>query len=210
MKEEMNSGKYILPTAAGAFHLACQKREETPASVLFTKIFEKERLTELTPKDMQRIMGLDDNEFVTQIEAVQSMGWLEEYGEMLVLPEGSLEGILPQLMAPLSSEEEVLIADEHGFCLFYAGISNEDSEALAVMTADLSAIYSKYESVYGRGLLPTQAWSMVDAAGNCQLGIWPIHVGKQTFNLLIKGQPKLNHPNFVIIVWLLYNRYYNG
>ncbi len=207
MEKEQELGKYILPTAAGVFHLACQKREETSASLLFSKIFEKKRLVKLTDEEIQKIMGLTDSEFAKEMEAIYAMGWIEEFDEPLELPDGSLEVILPQLISALSSEKEALISDEHGFCLFSIGIPEEDMEALAVMTADLAAIYSKYESVYGHEILPSQAWSMVDASGNCQMGVWPIHLGEQNFNLLIRGIPVFNHPNFVIVAWLLYNRY---
>lgn len=210
MTNQQSTGKYVLPTPAGAFHLACQKREETPASTLFANILKADRLVPLTLTDMKNMMGLNDRDFATQIEAIYSLGWLEEHEQALALPEGSLETVLPQLMASLSSVGQALLADEHGLCLFHAGLSEEDAEALAAMTADLSAIYDKYEAVYGRTMLPTQAWSMVDAAGNSQLGVWPIHVGEQNFNLLIQGVPRLNHPNFVIITWLLYSRYFGN
>lgn len=210
-KEALDQAKYLLPTPAGAFHLACQKRTDTPAATLFAKIFEKDTLAKLTLADMQAMMDLSDDEFVTQIEAIYSLGWLEEQPDALQLPDGSLEQVLPQLLASLSSRGEALIADDHGFCLFQTGFSDDESDALAVMSADLAGIYSKYKSVYGQAMLPTQAWSMVDAAGNSQLGVWPIRIGdKETFNLLIQGLPKLNHPNFVIIIWLLYSRYFNG
>ncbi len=209
MEKELNSGKYILPTAAGTYHLACQKREETPASLLFAKIFENKRLSKLSEKDMQQIMGLNDNDFAAQMQEIRSMGWIEEYDEVLELPENSAEEILPQLLSMLSSEGQALVADEHGFPLFYTGMSAEASEAFAVMTADLTAIYSKYESTYGTEMLPSQAWGMIDAGGHCQMGVWPLQLGKHRFNLFVKGLPKLDHPNFILLVWMLYSRYYD-
>ncbi len=204
-----NTEKYILPTAAGVFHLVSQKREETPASLLFSNIFSRDRLHPMTKQTMQKIMKLDESEFDAYFEEMQKMNWIEEFDEPLELPEGSVEKIIPQLMTSLSSNGQSLVADEHGFSLFSAGFSDEEIEPLAIMTADLAALYDKYQSVYGDDLLPTQAFSMVDAGGNCHLGVWPIKLGQHNFNLLVKGLPKLNHPNFVVFVWLLYSKYYD-
>lgn len=208
-KNTIDDGKYILPTAAGVYHLACQPGE-TAASQLFSNILRHKSLDRLSDKDLQRFMNINDTaEFERQITAIHSLGWIEEFDEPLSLPDDALEDILPSLLASLSSSGQALIADNHGFCLFSNGLSVQDSETLAAMTAELSSINERYQSLSGQTVLPTQAWGTVDAAGNSHLGVWPIQVGYQNFNLMIQGLPKLNHPNFVIIVWLLYSHYFS-
>ncbi|MEE9356956.1 hypothetical protein [Candidatus Vondammii sp. HM_W22] len=47
----------------------------------------------------------------------------------------------------------------------------------------------------------------MDAAGNSQLGFWPLYFGEQRFVLALNGRPKFNQPAFRDMVWVLAQRY---
>lgn len=210
-KQLLRNDKYLLPSAAGVYHLVCQPGT-TSATKLFSDILMQKETRVVTEEDAQRIMGIaDDNQFASEMQTIFSLGWLEEHDEPLQLPDDSLEEILPHLLAVLSSTGHTLLSDSHGFPLFSSGFSQQDAEALSAMSAEFSNIYEKYRSIIqNNASSPTQAWGMMDAAGNSSMGIWPINIGYQGFNLLIQGVPKLDHPNFVILVWLLYSRYFEA
>lgn len=203
--------KYLLPTAAGAYHLACHVGE-TPATKLFTALLKHSEIPQVTLEDIQIAIEVPDRETcVALLTEMFSLGWIDEYDEPLSLPAIALEEFLPKLMSPLSSSGQTLLADSHGLCLFAAGFSVKHSESLAAMTAEFTSLYEKYQAnIRVHANLPTQSWGIIDAAGNSHLGTWQLNVGFQSFNLLIQGLPQLNHPNFVIFIWALFSRYYNG
>lgn len=212
MKNQLLKGdKYLLPSAAGVYHLVCHPGT-TSAAKLFSDILVQKETRIISAEDAQRIMEIDNDEvFVSEMQNIFSLGWLEEHDAPLQLPDDSLEELLPQLLAALSSTGHTLLSDNHGFPLFSSGFSQQDAEALSAMSAEFSTIYEKYRFIIQNNAdSPTQAWGMMDAAGNSSMGIWPINIGYQGFNLLIQGVPKLDHPNFVILVWLLYSRYYEA
>lgn len=201
--------KYIFPSAAGAYHVVCQF-DNTPGSRLFTHLFKYTKSPRLTLQEIQSIIGINnENELLNQLNLMYSLGWIDTFNEPLELPQTTaLEIILPQMLESLSSTGHTLLADDHGFCLASSMFSDEDSEALAAMSVKFLTIYNRHHTEIQNNLpFPTQAWGMLDAAGHSYLGVWPIFLEYRKFNLLIKGLPKLNHDDFVTLIWLLYNRY---
>ena len=47
----------------------------------------------------------------------------------------------------------------------------------------------------------------MDAAGNSQLGFWPLFIDTQRFALILQGVPRFNQPVFTELVWALSTRY---
>lgn len=208
-KRILQGNKYLLPSAGGIYHLVCQPGQ-TSAKKLFSDILRRRRTRVIAVDDVQRIMEIDSRQqFAEEMQTILTLGWLEEHDTPLQLPEDALEELLPQLLTALSSTGHTFLSDSHGFPLFSSGFPRKDVESLSAMSAQFSTIYDKYHQVIQRTAnSPTQAWGMIDAAGNSNMGIWPINVGDHSFNLLIQGVPRLDHPNFVILVWLLYSRYF--
>jgi hypothetical protein len=55
--------------------------------------------------------------------------------------------------------------------------------------------------------LDTAAWALVDAAGNGQVGFWPLFIGEQRFVLVVSDFPYLNQQALTTLVWALSIRY---
>lgn len=208
-KKLLQDNKYLFPSTAGVYHLVCQPNE-TSAKKLFSDILRRKQTRVINAHDLQCIMELETHQqFAEEIQVMLSLGWLEEHDTPLLLPDDALEDLLPQLLTVLSSTGHTFLSDSHGFPLFSSGFSQKDVESLSAMTAEFNTAYDKHHEVIQRtAQSPTQAWGMIDAAGNSNMGIWPINIGSHGFNLLIQGVPNLDHPNFVILVWLLYSRYF--
>lgn len=208
-KKLLENEKYLLPSAAGVYHLVCHPGE-TSATKLFSDILMRKETRIISAEEAQHIMELGNEEqFNEEMHTIFSLGWLEEHDTPLQLPNAPLEELLPQLLTVLSSTGHTFLSDSHGFPLFSSGFSQHDVEALSAMSAEFSKIYEKYRFFLQKNAAtPTQAWGMIDAAGSCNMGVWPINIGDQGFNLLIQGVPRLDHPNFVVLVWLLYSRYF--
>lgn len=210
-KKPLAGDKFLLPSAAGAYHLLCYP-SQTPAARLFSSILAQKETRVISAEEAKQIMKLDSEEaFATVMHDIFASGWLEEHDVALRLPDDPLEELLPQLLTVLSTTGHTFLSDSHGFPLFSSGFSRDDEEALSVMTAEFSTIYEKHRAVIQDNIdSPTQAWGMIDVTGQSNMGIYPITIGHQSFNLLVQGRPRLDHPNFVILAWLLYSRYFNA
>ena len=92
----------------------------------------------------------------------------------------------------------MLLSDEQGFALAQCGFSNEDSEALAGMAADLMALGERHKALVDNRLqLYGCSWALVNSVGQSELGFWIICVGREKFLLIIEGMPYLNRQPFV-------------
>ena len=55
-------------------------------------------------------------------------------------------------------------------------------------------------------VLSPAAWAMVDAAGNSQIGVWPVFIGATRFALLVAGRPLFSKTAFVDLIRTLVRR----
>lgn len=147
-------------------------------------------------------------DFVERIYRLQELGWLAGSKSRRELPELNMERDVPRLLAELSGAGKALLADAQGFYLANAGFAHEAVEELAALSASVAVMQSRYAGLLGSNLrLAAGGWGVVDAAGNGQLGFWPLHVGGQTFVLVVAGLPRFDRQAFVDLVWWLSRRY---
>ncbi len=82
------------------------------------------------------------------------------------------------------------------------------TEGLAAISANLSEVYQRHKRLLRGNLRFNQnAWGLIDAAGNSEVGFWPLYIGYNQFTLVIHGMPQLNRPAFKQLVWSLMRRY---
>ncbi|BCX89456.1 hypothetical protein MIN45_P1829 [Methylomarinovum tepidoasis] len=192
---------YALPTPAGAYY-AVSTAESDPPRRLLRLLLSQTESPRLSPEKLPQ--GCDRECF----ERIQRMGWLQWLAEPLTVMEQPLETILPELLAPLSDGGKVLLADAQGFYIGSNGFPHETAEELAALSADFLGLQQRYRGVLQGNLhLNAEAWGIVDAGGHTRLGVWPLHIGKHIFALVMTGIPHFNHPDFVQLVWTLMTRY---
>jgi hypothetical protein len=154
--------------------------------------------------------GLHSKDSEGLVNRLQDLGWLSGRESTLSAPEGPLEKVLPGILEQVSIEGKALLADDQGFYLSSSGIAHETAEALSAVSANLGSIYERHQRLLVNNLgLRDQAWTLSNAAGNSQLGFWPLHIGSQRFSLVVQGRPTLNQPAFRDLVWILSIRYSN-
>ncbi|RKZ78018.1 MAG: hypothetical protein DRQ35_06660 [Gammaproteobacteria bacterium] len=199
---------YVSATPAGAYYCASGE-SETPSRNLLRALMQQTLPSALSLDSLKSWTDLDDdNEVLALLYRMQSLGWLEGQEEQQLAPEGSLEEVLPDLLVGLSDSGKVLLADEQGFYLCSQGFPHETAEELSALSADLSSLYQRHQGLLKNNLnLETSAWAMVDAAGNGQIGFWPLWIGTHRFVLVIKGVPLLNQPALMKLIWVLSIRY---
>lgn len=173
-------------------------------ALLFCK--ESPPLTVENLKDLVTLKpGSDYLELLYQCE---KKGLIQLLKVALKAPDKPLEEILPNLLKILSQDGCALLSDGQGFNLASSGFSDEVVEELSALSADIANIHQR-RSKFLEGSLgePSQAWSIVNAAGYSRIGFWPLFIGANRFVLVLSGKPQLKCSGFVTLVWSLNVRY---
>ncbi len=204
----LKSEHYLLPTPAGAYYAVASARRDPARRLLFT-LLGRQHSHRAEVETLARWSGSADvQEALELLYRMQDLGWIQGETAVREAPAGVLEEILPGLLALLSGDGKALLADQQGFHLAGTGFSHETAEELSALSADLASLHQRHEGLLTNNLgIATAAWAMVDAAGNSQLGCWPLHIGAHCFSLVLSGLPQFNQPAFTDMVWLLSNRY---
>ena len=118
--------------------------------------------------------------------------------------------MLPPLLAQLSDEGKAILADKRGLYLGTAGFAHETAEELAALGGDLASVHERHSRLlHGNMRLRSDGWGMVNAAGYCEVGFWPMYFGDDYFILIVNGMPRFNQEAFTTLVWTLGVRYGN-
>lgn len=155
------------------------------------------------------LSGLDDeSETLEFVHLLQDAGFICGQLNSLRAPTGSLESMLPGLLKSLSDDGRAVLAEGQGLYLGSSGFPHEAAEELAALSASLTAIYKRHKDVLKGNLGYRQrAWGLIDAAGNSEIGFWPLYIGKDRFTLIVGGMPQFNQPAFTQLIWALERRY---
>lgn len=203
----LNSGLYINITPRGAYYAIQDNAEDVTRSILL-KLLEQDNSPELTEKMVAEIcpMNLDDGS--SHIHRMQTLGLISGQKELEEAPKGNFEDSLPDLLGSLSDSKKVLLAEHSGLYLGASGFPHEAAEELAAVSASLSEVYQRHKRLlHGNLRFNQNAWGLIDAAGNSEVGFWPLYIGYNQFALVIHGMPQLNRPAFKQLVWSLMRRY---
>ncbi len=204
---QLQPGTYGAVSPSGAY-LAVSQSKTNPARRLLLRLMAEETAPLLSPGDLARWTGLEEKDALELLHRLQSLGLVEGHTTPPAAPEGPLEQVLPLVLAPLSGSGKALLADSQGFYLATVGFPHETAEELSALSAGLAELYGRYHGLLHNNVgIPTGNWGLVDAAGNSEIGFWPLHIGKQRFTLVLAGLPQLNHTAFVDLVWSLARRY---
>lgn len=201
---------YISLTPAGAYHAVASNGEE-PYRKLLKSILRYRSTPTLTLEGLTEWTGKEDaNEALDLLYHAQALGWVEGLQAPRMVPEGSLEGVIPGLLPALSGSQKVLLADNQGFYVSSSGFNHETAEELSALSADIASLHDRHIGLLRQNLgLGTAAWALIDSAGNTQIGFWPLFIGEQRFVLIVGGVPYLNKPELVSLIWSLSIRYDN-
>jgi len=199
---------YILPTPAGAYYAISGNHKDSMRMFLLT-LLSRSASQALTEDLLHRASGSqDEQEGLELLYRAQGLGWVQAENEPREAPVGIMEEALPAILGKLSSSRKVLLVDSQGFFLSAHGFSYELAEELSALSADLSSLYQRHERLLKNNInIGSSAWALVNAHGDSQLGIWPLHIGDSQFNLVMTGVPQFNQLAFVDLVWILSKRY---
>ncbi len=198
---------YIAPTPAGAYYYSASSKPD-PARQLLQALFHAKKTPLLSMEQFEQWCDADTQSAQHLLYHMQSQSLVQAFSEPQVCPDAPLEELLPTLLPTLSGDGKALLADDQGFYVASSGFPHEAAEELAALSANLGILHRRHKRLLSNNLgYQTSAWTLGDAAGNSQIGFWPLFVGTQRFSLVIGGVPRLNHPLFTQLVWSLGIRY---
>lgn len=199
---------YILPTPAGAYY-AVSRPAPDPYRKLLKTLLQFKRSPLLTIESLLSwTESRNKDEAMGLLSRMQERGWLQGIESSQQAPDDVFDDILPQLLAPLSADGKALLADHQGFYLASCGFDPQTVEEMSALTADLASLQERHLDLLSKNLdLETSAWALVDAAGNSQIGFWPLYIGQHRFVLAVGGMPCLNQPVLTRLIWALSVRY---
>lgn len=195
---------YLGITPAGAYHATAAAEPAPMRRLLLRALLERStlRMRDVPWTDWLGAQGAGSA--VDLVARMDALGWLSGLETPQQCPAGPLEPLLPRLLASLSSLRLGLLADHQGLQIGYAGFSEAQAQGIAAVSAEAIALAFRCRRLlgglerYGPG-----AWGMIDAAGHSQIGVWPLFLGETWFALVLGGQPRLRHPDFLRLVWAL-------
>jgi hypothetical protein len=121
--------------------------------------------------------------------------------------EGPLEPLLARLLPEISDTGCALVADHQGLRIASSGFEEKQADELAALSAEAIALGLRHRRLLANG--PPElsaAWAMVDAAGNSQIGVWPLFIGTTRFALLVAGRPLFSQTAFLNLTRTLVRR----
>lgn len=137
----------------------------------------------------------------SDVAHLQSQAWVQVLPRRLQGPDAQLDDFVQHVIAGLSSQRQVVLASDGGFCLGRAGMEQDEADVLSAAAADFGDFAARQARRGWRGaaryiafhadpefLLPSHAFVpfWVDSAG-----YW----------LVIAGEPLLNSPALVELMW---------
>lgn len=204
----LTEGLYLYPTPAGAYYAVCSMESDKPRQFL-RALLRQQKTSALNLANLQELMGQkEEQKCMELLHHCQKLGWIQGLDAELEYPLGAMEDILPDLLGKISENGKVILADSQGFYLASHGFPHEVAEELSALSAEIATIHERRSGLLMNNMgLASHAWAVIDAAGNSQVGFWPLFIGKNRFVVAIAGIPHFNQPEFVSLVWALSLRY---
>jgi hypothetical protein len=205
---ELQTDLFLLPTPAGAYYSISADDKDKPRLFL-RQLLQQEQTPELNEENLLKLSLVESVDKAKELlHHCQQIGWVQGVPETLNAPQGALEAILPDLLRPISETDKVLLADDQGFYLACSGFAHETAEELSALSAEIATAHNRRAGLLNNNLgVSSQAWSIVDAYGNSQIGFWPVFIGSHRFVIVVAGTPHFNRMEFVKLTWALTLRY---
>lgn len=200
-------GLFLAPTPAGAYDAVSGRASGRARRIILHAMRDRESPA-LTAENLVRMSGLPTEEAVAYLYRMQSLNLVQGLEAPRSLPAENLETALPRVLADIAGANRALLADAHGFYLASHGFHRETAEELAGLSADIGTLHVRHQGlITGNLSVHTAAWALINAAGNSEIGFWPLVVGDNRFVLILTGLPHLNRPATVDLIWMLVQRY---
>ncbi|PXX48714.1 MULTISPECIES: hypothetical protein [Aquitalea] len=198
---------YPIASPAGAYY-AVSSPEQDAARVLLTQILRLGHSVPLTEALLEEWSGNDLGKGLETLYRLQRLEFVHGTEQPRPPLAINLESQLPTLLAALSGNGRALLADDNGLYYATAGFHHESAEEIAALAGDIISLSRRHALLLKNNLnISNLAWAISNPAGHSELAFYPLHVGQQSFVLVIGGTPRLQDEHFVTLIELLSRRY---
>lgn len=204
----IESGLLLWPTPAGAYY-AVHSSKKDDASRYILQLLAQDQTPVLDAKQLQ-LLDEDEQLALNKLYHLQNMGHLQVIDAPVINYKQPLQEILPSLLEQLCDDGKAVLADEQGLSLSQIGFAHESAEELSALSASLHVMQERHRKLLQNNLsVYSSAWGVIDAAGNSQVGFWPLYLPAGKFTLILSGMPRFNSASFVSILACLAMRYHS-
>lgn len=199
---------YLLPSPAGAFY-AVSSSSPDPMRQLLLALMAAPTTAKTSLQHLAQSIGADNEDSVVELlHQAQTLAWVQGFSEPRSVPTQHIASTMEKLLEPLSAIGKGLLVDWNGFAFARQGIDDETASVLSALATDIAAVERRHAERLRQTLgISSQGWAAVDAYGASRIGAWPLFIANHRFLIVLQGEPRLNQPAFVELVWLLVSRY---
>lgn len=128
-------------------------------------------------------------------------GWFQYVSRSLPSPELRLDDFIPHVIVGLSGERKAALASCGGFCVGHCGYSAAEAQLLCVAAADHCDFIARQQRRGCLAFSPMVSFHDDPVMLMPSVSFIPFWVGGISHCLVIGGEPLLNVPAFVQLVW---------
>ncbi len=136
-----------------------------------------------------------------QIAAFEAQGWVQRLQRPLQGPDAKLDDFLQHVIAGLSSERRVVLASDGGFCLGRSGFEQGEADVLSAAAADFGEFAARQARRGWPGASGYIAFHQDPEFLLPSYSFVPFWVDDAGYWLVIAGEPLLNSPTMVELLW---------
>ena len=181
-------------TPSGALYAFSRKTPDPSESAL------QALLTRDRSLDMAAWSAADSQALVVLPIALES-GWVQPLRRPLQGPDARLDDFLPPVIASLSGERRAVLASDGGFCLGRAGVNQDEADTLCAAAADYSDFAARQARRGWHGASRYVAFHLDPEFLLPSHAFLPFWVDEAGYWLIVMGEPLLNNPALVELLW---------
>jgi hypothetical protein len=128
-------------------------------------------------------------------------GWVQALSRALPRPDARLDDFLQHVIASLSGERRAVLASEGGFCLGRTGVDQDEAETLSAAAADYADFAARQARRGWRGASRYVSFHTDPEMLLPSYSFVPFWVDGAGYWLVLGGEPLLNNPALVELLW---------
>ncbi len=136
-----------------------------------------------------------------EVSRFEANAWVQRLQRPLQCPDAKLDDFLQFVIASLSSQRRVILASDGGFCLGRSGFEQEEADVLSAAAADFAAFAARQARRGWRGANGYVAFHSDPEFLLPDHVFLPFWVDGTGYWLIIAGEPLLNSPALVELMW---------
>lgn len=186
--------QWFMLTPAGVLHAFSQPQPDETAQAL-QALLAGERT--LNAADWASKTGIEPATIAQAIE----QGWVQPLQRPLKGPEAKLDDFLQHVIASLSGERCAVLASDGGFCLGRVGVEQEEADVLSAAAVEYAEFAQRQARRGWSGAMRYVSFHTDNEFLLPSYSFVPFWVDGAGYWLVIAGEPLLNNPALVELLW---------